>query len=99
MAHFDEKELEKLAELCRIECSEEEKKTICANLSRVLDYIEQLAEVDTEGVSPCVQVLETLKNVMRDDEVGSPLSREAFLSNAPAQIGGMIRVPPVIKIS
>ncbi|MBI3236171.1 MAG: aspartyl/glutamyl-tRNA amidotransferase subunit C [Chlamydiales bacterium] len=44
-------------------------------------------------------VLKGLRNVMRKDEVGTPLSREEFLANAPSHVGGMVRVPPVIKTS
>ncbi len=97
MPAFDEKELNKLAKLCRIECTEDEKKALHAQLSHVLNYVEQLKEVDTEGVEPCLTVLKTLANVMREDEVGETLPRETFLANAPAHVGGMIRVPPVIK--
>jgi aspartyl-tRNA(Asn)/glutamyl-tRNA(Gln) amidotransferase subunit C len=99
MAEFDEKELIKLTKLCRIECTEEEKKALHQQLSQVLNYIEQLKEVDTEGVDPCFRVSETLANVMREDEVGETLPRDLFLANAPAHVGGMIRVPPVIKFS
>jgi len=98
MAHFDEKELAKLAKLCRIECSEEEKKKFYSSLLRILDYIDQMKEIDTDGVAPCDRVLETLSNVMREDVVGETLSRETFLSNAPAHVGGMVRVPTIIKM-
>ena len=99
MANFNETELVKLTHLCRIECTEEEKKALHQHLARVLDYIEQLKEVDTEGVEPCYSVLETLTNVMREDEIKESLSRDPFLANAPAHVGGMIRVPPVIKFT
>ncbi len=97
MTKFDEKDLEKLAKLCRIECTEDEKKSLHNHLANVLKYVEQLNEVDTHGVEPCYRVLETLSNVMREDEIGETLARELFLANAPAHVGGMIRVPPVIK--
>lgn len=97
MSEFDEKELEKLTKLCRIECTEEEKKALHQHLAKVLKYIDQLGEVDTQGVEPCYRVLETLSNVMREDEIGECLSRDLFLANAPAHVGGMIRVPPVIR--
>jgi aspartyl-tRNA(Asn)/glutamyl-tRNA(Gln) amidotransferase subunit C len=99
MAEFDEKEITKLIKLCRIECTDEEKKTLHEQLIKVLNYIEQLIEVDTEDVEPCNQVLELLTNVMREDDIGETLPRDLFLANAPAHVGGMIRVPPVIKFS
>ncbi len=97
MAEFDEKELEKLAKLCHIACSEEEKKALHTQLTRILKYIDLLDEVDTAGVEPCYSVLETVSNVLREDKIGETLSKELFLANAPAHVGGMIRVPPVIK--
>jgi aspartyl-tRNA(Asn)/glutamyl-tRNA(Gln) amidotransferase subunit C len=64
----------------------------------VLGYIEQLNEVDTEGVPSCNYVLRSmLKNQMREDEVADLLPREQFLAQAPDQIGGLVRVPPIMK--
>ncbi len=94
---FDEKELRKLAKLCRIECSEEEQKTLVQNLRNILAYVEQLNEIDTGNVEPCYRILEGISNVMREDESGETLDRELFLANAPSHVGGMVRVPPVIK--
>ena len=99
MAQFNEDELNKLTKLCRIACTSDEKKALHHQLTSILHYIEQLNEVTTEGVEPCNCVLETLTNVLREDEVQDILPRETFLANAPAHVGGMIRVPPVIKFS
>ena len=73
------------------------KKALQHHLASILKYVDQLKEVDTAGVEPCYSVLATLTNVMRGDEVGELLPRDLFLANAPAHVGGMIRVPPVIK--
>ncbi len=98
MANFDHQTLEHLKKLCRIECSEEENQDFMDSLNRVLEYIEQLKEVNTENTPTCRYVLRgMLRNQMREDIPGDPLSREQFLANAPDQIGGMIRVPPVLK--
>ncbi len=98
MSQFDNQTLENLKRLCRMSCTPEEDQDILHSLSRVLDYVEQLKEVDTTGVAPCDYVLQSmLKNLMREDEPKPPLPREEFLHNAPDQIGGMIRVPPVMK--
>ncbi len=99
MAKFNENELNKLTKLCRIACTEDEKKALHNQLSKVLEYIEQLNEVPTDGIEPCLRVLETLTNVMREDAIGEVLPRETFLANTPAHVGGMVRVPPVIKFS
>lgn len=94
---MNEEEFTKLSKLCRIACTEEEKEQFLAALSSVLAYMEQLNEIETEGVPPCNTVLETVYNIMREDEVGALLSRDLFLANAPSHVGGMVRVPPVLK--
>src|SRR5580692_8983836 len=96
---MDETEINKLIKLSRIECTEEEKKSLQSHLSNILKHVAELNEVDTGGVEPCYRVLETLKNVMREDLVGETLPRELFLANAPAHVGGLIRVPPIIKFT
>lgn len=98
MANFDHQTLEYLKKLCRIDLSEEESQDIETCLARVLEYVEQLKEVNTENTRTCRYVLRgMLKNQMREDEVKEILPREEFLADAPDQIGGMIRVPPVLK--
>lgn len=99
MANLNKETIQQLTRLCRIDCTEEEQESLLKDLKQILDYIEQLQEIDTENVSPCNHVLENMVNVMREDVVGKVLDREAFLANAPSHIGGMIRVPPVIKQS
>ena len=100
MANFDHQTLEHLKKLCRIEFTEEETQDILSSLSRILDYIASLNEVNTENVKTCRYVLRGMcRNQMREDEIKDLLPREKFLANAPEQIGGMIRVPPVLKPS
>lgn len=95
---LDARAFQNLKRLCRIECTPEEEQAFHGSLQRVLSYIEQLSEVPTEGVPSCSSVLKELaSNPLRDDVVADPFSRELFLANAPDQIGGMIRVPPVLK--
>lgn len=96
MPHLDQEEIKKLTELCRIECTEEEKKNLLKDLESILAYVDQLQEIDTEHTLPCNHVLADVANVMREDNVGETMPREVFLKNAPAHTGGLIRVPPVI---
>lgn len=98
MPQFDRHTLEHLKKLCRIDTTAEEEADILQSLNRVLEYMEQLKEVPTEGVKSCRYVLRSfLKNQTRADEVKDLLTKEQFLSNVPDQIGGMVRVPPVLK--
>ncbi len=99
MSEFNENELNTLTKLCRIACTEDEKKALYNHISKILEYIEQLDEVQTDGVEPCLHFSTALSSGMREDTVGKTLPREAFLANAPAHVGGMVRVPPVIKFS
>lgn len=97
MSTVDKKTIETLIKLSRIGCTEEEQIALTHDLKSILNYITQLQEIDTDNVPPCNTVLENVHNVMRDDEVGHILPRDLFLENAPSHVGGMIRVPPVIK--
>jgi aspartyl-tRNA(Asn)/glutamyl-tRNA(Gln) amidotransferase subunit C len=98
MAKFDQKTLEYLKGLCRIECTDEENRDILESLPKILDYVAQLEEVNTDGVKTCRYVLRGMsKTQLRDDQIKDVLSREDFLSNVPDQIGGMVRVPPILK--
>lgn len=98
MANFDTQAFEHLKKLSRIELSEEESGKILGNLQQVLKYVDLLNEVDTENTATCRYVLRgMLQNQMREDVVKEVLAREKFLANAPDQIGGMIRTPPVLK--
>ena len=67
------------------------------NSQAIIDYIEQLKEIDTEDVPPCNHVLENMVNITREDDVGETMPRETFLSNAPSQVSGFMRVTTVIK--
>lgn len=97
MAHLDKKMIRKLVQLSRIHTTEEEEEKLLKDLSAILDYVDQLNEVDTSNVAPSNTVHDDAGNVFREDTVNVIMPREKLLMNAPDQIGGMIRVPPVLK--
>lgn len=99
MANLDKETIKKLSKLSRIDCSEEEQESLLNDLKKIINYIEQLNEVDTEHVQPCNHVLDDIVNVTREDVVEDILPREIFIANAPSHVGGMIKVPTVIKQS
>lgn len=86
-----------LAKISNIELNAKEKDTLKNNLSKIVNYMDKLNEVDTQKVPPCNVVVE--ENVSRSsgDRVKKSLDRETFLANSPSQVAGMIRVPTVIK--
>lgn len=97
MVQFDKDTIQNLILLSRIECTEEQKEALLGDLKKIIAYFEQLNEINTDNVPPCDHVLADINNVMREDTVGPTLPREMFLANAPSHIGGMIKVPTVIK--
>jgi aspartyl-tRNA(Asn)/glutamyl-tRNA(Gln) amidotransferase subunit C len=97
MSREEERNSYYLAKLARIELSDEEEQTFNRNLEKILGYMKLLDEVDTQGILPCAHVLETIQNVMGEDEEGAYLSRETLIHNAPESIAGMIKVPPVMQ--
>ena len=97
MPDFNEETVKTLTRLTRIEVTTEEIPELFANLKRILDYFDQLQEVDLSQLPPYSHVEEQGIESLRDDVCETTLSREEFLSNAPDHVGGMIRVPPVLK--
>lgn len=97
MSNLDKETLTSLTKLCRINCSDEELKTLLKNLQSILGYIDQLKEVDTENIPVCNHVSEDTETFLREDEVTESLDRGNFLENSPSHVGGMVRVPTVIK--
>ncbi len=65
-------------------------------LSNILEAIETLRDVDTSQVGPTASVIQ-LENVMRDDEPGPALTRDAVLANAPLRDDPFLRVPTVLQ--
>jgi aspartyl-tRNA(Asn)/glutamyl-tRNA(Gln) amidotransferase subunit C len=89
-------DVEHVADLARLHLTDEELDRMQVQLSRILEAIEVLRDVDTSHVGPTATVL-NLENVMRDDEPADGLSREAALANAPLREGDHLRVPRVLK--
>ena len=94
---MEKKTLEYLQKLCRIACTEEEEADILKSLGRILEYVDLLNEVKTDGIKPCNHAIDSVVSELRADIPQNPMSREEFLANAPDQIAAMIRVPPVLK--
>lgn len=81
--------------LAKLELSEEEKKQTKADMENMLDYIDMMNELDTEGVEPMSHVF-PMHNVFREDIVINGDDREALLSNAPEQKEGSFKVPKTV---
>ena len=88
-------DVEKVSLLGRLLLSEAELDTMTTQLARVVGYVEQLNEVNTEGVQPMAHAME-MHNVFRDDLLAQSLPRDAALANAPKRDSECYRVPAVL---
>lgn len=82
--------------LAKLELSGEEKEQAKADMGRMLDYIDKLGELDTEGVEPMSHIF-SRDNVFREDVVSNGDSRDEILLNAPGQKDGMFKVPRTVE--
>jgi len=85
-----------LAQLSNLGLSDSEINDLQADLANILGYVDQLSELNTEGIEPTYQVT-GLENVWRDDEVDkNAVGRDELLALAPDRTGDSIKVPQVL---
>ena len=82
--------------LAKLELSDEEKEQAKQDMGRMLDYIDQLNELDTSGVEPMSHVF-PVENVFREDVVTNGDDRDEMLANAPESKDGAFKVPKTVK--
>ena len=95
MAELTRKDVEYVAGLAQLTLDDAAKDRLVGELQAILTYVEQLNELDTDGVEPMMHVLD-LVNVYREDVVTGSLSREAALANAPKTDGDYFLVPRIL---
>lgn len=93
---LDAERVRKVAVLARLKLSDAEVTDYVNKLGNILQYVETLNEIDTEGVEPMVHAVE-LSNVFRKDEVQESLPREAALANAPKTDKVYFLVPQILE--
>jgi aspartyl-tRNA(Asn)/glutamyl-tRNA(Gln) amidotransferase subunit C len=86
----------RIARLARIRVTDDEKIHLAAELSQVMDWIDALQSVDTEGVEPLTSVVGA-RLKMRPDVVTLNVTRDDILANAPEPIAGFFTVPKVVE--
>lgn len=84
-----------IAKLSRLEFTEEEIAKFQTDLDNILNYVDELSQVDTENVEPLVQV-NHLTNSFREDTVRGSLTQKESMLNSPSQEEGMLVVPKVV---
>lgn len=96
MTQISRDDVQHLAQLSSLSLADEEIDTLRTDITNILGYIQQLAELDTSGVEPTYQVTD-LENVWRDDTViDYGVNREDLLSLAPASYLNQVKVPKVL---
>jgi aspartyl-tRNA(Asn)/glutamyl-tRNA(Gln) amidotransferase subunit C len=88
--------LDKIASLARLEIRGSEREAMKQDFQKMLDFVDKLKEVDTEGIAPLIHMTEGV-NRLSPDEPLPPLDRDDVLKNAPDKRDGHFRVPKVIS--
>ena len=92
--NIDRATVEHIAELAKLDLSEDEIALYAEQLSDILEYAGRLNELDTDAISPTASVL-PLRNILRPDEAQPSLPRDVALSNAAEKAEGQFRVDAV----
>lgn len=92
---IDQKTIQHIAKLARLEVSNEQALQYSEQLTQIFSYFEQISKVNTQGVEPLVTPAE-IEVFWREDVVKKENTAEDMLSNAPAKAGLLFKVPPVV---
>ena len=93
---LDIEQVQKIAHLARLDITPTEEEQFAGQLSSILDYFEQLSELDTENVPPTTRAIE-LSNITRKDSSQLYGDRSALLEEAPNPEGDFFRVPQILN--
>lgn len=93
---IDREQVRKVANLARLELTADEEAQFTTQLGSILDYIEQLNQLDVSNVAPTTRAID-VSNVTREDILQPYPEREAILNSAPQQEGDFFRVPKILN--
>lgn len=88
--------IDKLAQLSKLSFESEAKESIKADMSRMLDFVDKLNEIDTDGVEPLIFMSDEV-NVLRKDDIERDITQEEALKNAPQHDSDYFKVPKVVS--
>ena len=88
--------IRKIAHLARLEFNEEKEQEMLQDLNKILNWVDQLRELDTESVEPLIHMSEEV-NVVREDLAQNTVSHDEALKNAPKKDSDYFRVPKVLE--
>ncbi len=93
---IDVEEVRKVAHLARLQLEPSQEERFATQLSSILEYFEQLQELDTSDVTPTTRAIE-INNVTRADELEFSSGRESLLAEAPSRDDDFFRVPQILS--
>lgn len=92
---IDRDQVQKVAHLARLQLTPDEEEKFTMQLNDILDYFEQLSELDVSDVPPTTRAID-VSNVVRPDAHQPSPAREALLDNAPDRDGDFFKVPKIV---
>ena len=90
------KEVEKIASLARLSLSEKELESRTNDMNNILNYMDSLNEINTDGVEELLNVHD-MNNSLREDEYSNSISKKDVLKNSPTKNENYIEVPLTVK--
>ena len=96
MTRISQDEVKKVAQLARLELNEDEINNHAEQLAKILDYIKQLDQINTENI-PCTTRAIEVVNVLRKDEMRKYINSEDLLDLAPSREDNFFKVPKIIN--
>ena len=88
--------IQDIAKLSKLKFDDSAEEKMKADLEKMLDFVDKLNEIDTEGIDPLIYMSEEV-NVLREDKVTEETSQEDALKNAPEKDSDYFKVPTVFK--
>lgn len=88
--------VQKVAKLAKLQFNEEETALLQKDLSKMLVFVDQINQVDTEGVCPLIHMNHQV-NVLREDDVEETITQEQALINAPQKDSDYFKIPKVLS--
>ena len=93
---IDREQVRKVAHLARLELTPEEEAQFTTQLGSILEYFEQLSELDVSDVQPTTRAID-VSNITREDKLQPYPERESILNSAPEQEGEFFKVPKILN--
>lgn len=96
MAKIQKSDVEKMAQLSRLNLTDAEEEKFASQFSDILGYVEELSEIDDKNIEP-IDHITGKSNVLREDKITTKSNRDEMIKNAPAEEDGFIKSKAIFK--